>query len=123
MIPRPLVFTVRMISSRLSISADEKDAVGSSRMITLLLKTSPLAISTVFCSPLLSSSHLPVGVEVALQVFQDFDRLLPHLGPVQMPPRGDLGTREDVLDDAEVVEDDVFLVDRLDAQGHGDSAG
>ena len=62
MIPIPLARTVLMISSRLSISAAEYDAVGSSRMITLRLNTSPLAISTVFCWPLESRPMIVSGL-------------------------------------------------------------
>ena len=43
------------MSRTVSISCDEKEAVGSSRMMTLLRKTSALAISTIFCWPLVRS--------------------------------------------------------------------
>ena len=61
MMPMPLFFTAPMISRRFSISAAEKEAVGSSRMITRRRKTSPLAISTVFCSPLERSFMIEPG--------------------------------------------------------------
>ena len=49
MTPIPSSLTVLTIFSTVSISREENDAVGSSRMMTLLFDTSALAISTIFC--------------------------------------------------------------------------
>ena len=55
------------------------------------------------------------GVEVALQIAQDLLGLAPHLLALQQSPSGDLRAGEDVLGDVQVIEDDVLLIDRMDA--------
>jgi hypothetical protein len=49
MTPIPSSLTVFTMLNTVSISLEENDAVGSSRMMTVLLDTNALAISTIFC--------------------------------------------------------------------------
>src|SRR5271166_141857 len=60
-----------------------------------------------------------VWTEVALQVFQNLSGLAPHFALLQQTSADNFRAGENVLHDAQRLEDDMFLIDRQDPHFHG----
>src|SRR5208283_80471 len=60
-----------------------------------------------------------VRTEVALQVFQNLSGLAPHFALLQQTSADNFRAGENVLHDAQRLEDDMFLIDRQDPHFHG----
>ena len=113
-----------MMLKRLSISAPDRLAVGSSMTTMRAFLYSALAISTACCSAGPKCGNDASRIEVEAEVGKDLLRAAKETLPLHDGKRGDGNVaKEDVFPDAQVRDKVTLLVDRDDAQRLRDARG